>query len=1834
MTKATAAPVASTIYFQDDFTDGDYTNPEWTVASGAWAIANDPKDSNNKTFNQTDTNEGILMAGDLAWNDYTATMRFYTGAGQGFPGLTARVQDSKNFYYLQMQKTGNIVLTKRINGTDNTLKNVSYTLNKDTWYTLKMVLVGSSIKCYIVNNGVDKLVIDITDTTYASGKIGVRNKWQSTYIDDVMVTDPPAGNTSVMESDTQTASSISLNWDAVEGATSYNIYRSTTPGNGYAYVGNSVANNFDDTGLTFDTNYYYKMAYLYGGLTESQNTTELTVKTSPAPPVAPSGQTATAINSSKVNLNWAAVTKADGYRVYREVSGSAIEAVSGSAVVAVTGGDLVYEGTALTYSDTGLAPNTTYNYYITAYNVIGESTSTLLQATTFMYDAPTNFVASSITDTSVVISWDAMAGTSVAYNVSRSASKAGIYTQVYSGTDTSFTESGLTQGTGYYYKIAAEIEGDTSAVSDPLSISTIRTAFNPNTLWVDTNGNPIDAHGAGIMYDELTQKYYWYGENHMGKWPGSSVKVYSSTDLYNWTDEGTALTMIPSMDSFTNDSLISSIYEGRTDTANIFESMRVGRIVERPKVIYNDKTKKYVMWMHMEGYTNADGSQNTSYGKANAGVAISDSPTGPFEYIDDYRMDMCPADQTDHFPGSKGMARDMNLFQDDDGTAYIIYSSEENLTTYISKLTDDYLDITGYHKDNLGNNENGVPIRDTTYKSVYGVDYTRVYPGAQREAAAMFKYSGKYYLITSGATGWAANQNKYTVSDNVFGTWSPLVDPFVRTSPTDPNPLLAFNSQSTCVIPVDSANGKFIYVGDNWNGGNFANDAAKYVFLPIDFGQGTDMTIRWYSSWTLDVLDHAASISAEFKLPETIATGEALTLPKELKVTTNGAEITTPVTWTLNSQVQSGSVIFSKPGLNTLQATLPELNNKIISYTINSIPKNTIYFVNCGGYKTIDYSNMASYMQETLINTDVIDQGYDANNAAGWGYGANTASAGSTSGDIFSTLRYLAGNNSGTNAVGKDLPYTFKVPNGSYTVYTGFNDIWNNNTRQADLYINGVKKNAITYISNSVYGNAVDVTDNTITITARNTLYQDPIINWIMIADNSITQPNSSAGLKVTSRTTLSWNKVIGAFSYNLYRSESVDGVYTLVYSGNEASFTDSELTSNKEYYYKVSSTNTELIESSLSNAVALTRLPDAETFGLSVTPFLLKGENIISSVKLQWSSVPGVTKYVVSRAKNKGAYKILQTLIGTSLDDYGLSKGKTYKYQVEAYKGDVLLDTAKSGDCQTDKLPKNLKTFDNATGSALEILSDLKVGGTYYKFNYVGKTSPERGFKELVQQTSTDGINYSNDKVVLSHTDNPELIDCKFEATTIVYNDKTEEFIIWTHYENSTDYGLGRVAVAHAKPGESFQFIKSFQPLGNDSRDLNFFKDDNGSAYLISSSHGNTDTILYKLTEDWLDVEKKVTTIYDDQNREAPCMIKKDGIYYLFTSQAAGWYPSTSMYSSAPSLIGPWSELRTIGSTSTFSAQSGGIIHLKGVCGDNYAMMANRWMFGWKDATKPVSEQRMLPISFANGFAFFDFYENVLYNGDNGTVIPVQNGKLLSQDKLATGTTNSATASSANDGVYQTEWVASNIWPSTWTVDLTTASYLSNLQISWYMMKGSEAYYQYTVEGSIDGVTYTTLLDKSTGYNDYGFTVDSLSGIARYIRVTLVNAKLQNNTSNWYTPQLYEVKVFGEPVLVAKPVIKTNPVKTSGIVNNGVVSVKLNTAISGAAIYYTINNTEPDINSTLYDSEFEINNTLDAGQTVTVIVKAITVFAGNSSQVEKKIITFKPLKKMHQHHQ
>ena len=61
-------------------------------------------------------------------------------------------------------------------------------------------------------------------------------------------------------------------------------------------------------------------------------------------------------------------------------------------------------------------------------------------------------------------------------------------------------------------------------------------SFHPGKVWLDTNGNPIQAHGFSVFYNAEDKTYYWYGENKEKTVGG--VRCYVSKDLYNWEDKG------------------------------------------------------------------------------------------------------------------------------------------------------------------------------------------------------------------------------------------------------------------------------------------------------------------------------------------------------------------------------------------------------------------------------------------------------------------------------------------------------------------------------------------------------------------------------------------------------------------------------------------------------------------------------------------------------------------------------------------------------------------------------------------------------------------------------------------------------------------------------------------------------------------------------------------------------------------------------------------------------------------------------------------------------------------------------------------------------------------------------------------------------------------------------------------------------------------------------------------------------------------------------------------------------------------------------------------------
>lgn len=351
-------------------------------------------------------------------------------------------------------------------------------------------------------------------------------------------------------------------------------------------------------------------------------------------------------------------------------------------------------------------------------------------------------------------------------------------------------------------------------------------AFHPGQIWKDTNGVPINAHGGGILYYKNT--YYWFGEHKLSGRRGNlalvGVHVYSSKDLYNWTDRGIAL------------------HVSEDPNSEIVK----GCIIERPKVIYNKKTNTFVMWFHLE-------LRGQGYHAARTGVAISKNVTGPYKYLRSYRPNAgeWPVNITAEQKVKKynpdtmkswtpewlkavadgmfmrrdfkagQMARDMTLFVDDDGTAYHIHSSEGNGTIDISELSSDYQSFSG--------------------------KYARVLPGQFNEAPAMFKYKGKYYLITSGTTGWRPNAARLAVSNSIWGPWKKLGNPCVGKDKD-----ITFDSQSTYVLPVEGKPGAFIFMADRWNPQNAID--GRYIWLPVQWIDNKPV-IKWEKEWTLKIFN-------------------------------------------------------------------------------------------------------------------------------------------------------------------------------------------------------------------------------------------------------------------------------------------------------------------------------------------------------------------------------------------------------------------------------------------------------------------------------------------------------------------------------------------------------------------------------------------------------------------------------------------------------------------------------------------------------------------------------------------------------------------------------------------------------------------------------------------------------------------------------------------------------------------------------------------------------------------------------------------------------------------
>lgn len=304
-------------------------------------------------------------------------------------------------------------------------------------------------------------------------------------------------------------------------------------------------------------------------------------------------------------------------------------------------------------------------------------------------------------------------------------------------------------------------------------------------FWNDAAGKRIEAHGGGFLKVEDT--WYWFGEDKSANGANfKAVNCYASKDLGEWTFRKAIITR---------------------NTAP--ELNAADRIIERPKVTYNESTKQFVMWLHWEG---------KNYAEAKAGVFTSAQVDGDYTY-------------RSAFQPNGNMSRDDTLFRDDDGKAYFLSAANENADLILYELSPDYLTIAR--------------------------QVAVLFQGMKREAPALFKDRGRYYLITSAATGWDPNQAKYSTAMSVGGPWSALQN--LGDGKT-------YDTQPTYVIPVrGSRETTYVYAGDRWQDPDLGS--SKYIWLPLKVSDEGRLALDYYPEWQLNAAEGTWKVDDGF-LPQ------------------------------------------------------------------------------------------------------------------------------------------------------------------------------------------------------------------------------------------------------------------------------------------------------------------------------------------------------------------------------------------------------------------------------------------------------------------------------------------------------------------------------------------------------------------------------------------------------------------------------------------------------------------------------------------------------------------------------------------------------------------------------------------------------------------------------------------------------------------------------------------------------------------------------------------------------------------------------------------------------
>ncbi|MCR2783544.1 MULTISPECIES: family 43 glycosylhydrolase [unclassified Microbacterium] len=352
--------------------------------------------------------------------------------------------------------------------------------------------------------------------------------------------------------------------------------------------------------------------------------------------------------------------------------------------------------------------------------------------------------------------------------------------------------------------------------------------IRPGHVWLDSDGKRIQAHGGSIFHEDGI--FTWYGENKERTTPGSGiwhwgVRAYTSIDLVNWEDRGL---------------IIPPVIDDESSPLHPAQKM------DRPHIIYNRATGKYVCWLKVMG----EGSHDTQAST----VLVADSLLGPYDIV---RTGLEPLGMS---------AGDFDLVVDSaTGRAYY-YFEKVHTELICAELSEDYTDVSGE----------------------FSSHFRHPGPPFTREAPAHFERNGIHYLLTSGSTGYFPNFTEVAAGPDYHGPFDVL-----GLTHRDDEEATSFRSQISSVFKHPQKQDLYIALADRWlpqlpvgmpnvydsvaarmrgeapkstdvapgvfaaamAAGSGENTAiADYVWLPIQF-DGDRPYIQWLDEWRVDDFD-------------------------------------------------------------------------------------------------------------------------------------------------------------------------------------------------------------------------------------------------------------------------------------------------------------------------------------------------------------------------------------------------------------------------------------------------------------------------------------------------------------------------------------------------------------------------------------------------------------------------------------------------------------------------------------------------------------------------------------------------------------------------------------------------------------------------------------------------------------------------------------------------------------------------------------------------------------------------------------------------------------------